>query len=168
MIHATVHAGDAEAAQRQVDRLLEMLQQMLHDAMRWVALHHKQQQDQADALRIWMVGKDGLVLRPVYGPTPNGQHCNDLTPERLRTLLDALQQPVPENLDRTRYAGRRPAIVLKVGNLTLFRQEQDGTVSINQIQASQQVQQPDPEIRQQPRNHRRTRVTRKQKGIELE
>jgi hypothetical protein len=139
MVHSMVHSSDADAAQRQVDHLFSILQQLLHDTMQWLAARNHQQRKQEDVLRIWMGnGKNNRILRQVYGPMANGKHRNDLTPERLRSLLDALQQPVAEGIGPSRYAKRNPAIEIKIDDVTLFRQERDGLVTVNQIQ--QQIQ----------------------------
>ncbi|MCU0551796.1 MAG: hypothetical protein MUC48_20845 [Leptolyngbya sp. Prado105] len=139
MVHSMVNSSDADAAQRQVDHLFSILQQLLHDTMQWLATRNHQQCKQEDVLRIWMGnGKDNRILRQVYGPMANGKNRNDLTPERLRSLLDAIQQPVTEGVDPSQYAKRNPAIEIKIDDVTLFRQERDGVVTINQIQ--QQIQ----------------------------
>ena len=135
MIHSTVSPSDADAAQRQVDQLFGILQQLLHDTMQWLAARNQQSQKQEEVLRIWMGnGKDDRILRQVYGPMANGKTRNDLTPERLRTLLNALQQPVAEGIDPAQYAKQKPAIEIKIDDVTLFRQERDGIVTVNQIQ----------------------------------
>ncbi len=139
MIHSTVSPSDADAAQRQVDQLFSILQQMLQDTMQWLAARSQQPLKQEGVLRIWMGnGKDNRILRQVYGPMANGKNRNDLTPERLRSLLNALQEPVTEGADLARYAKRNPAIEIKIDDVTLFRQERDGVVTVNQIQ--QQIQ----------------------------
>ena len=116
-----------------------ILQQMLQDTMQWLAARSQQPPKQEGVLRIWMGnGKDNRILRQVYGPMANGKNRNDLTPERLRSLLNALQEPVTEGADPARYAKRNSAIEIKIDDVTLFRQERDGIITVNQIQ--QQIQ----------------------------
>lgn len=142
MVHSTVNSGEADATQHQVDRLFGMMQQLLHDTMQWVATRNPKQENRDEILRIWMGnGKDGRILRQVYGPLANGETRNDLNPDRLRTLLDAFQEPASVGIDPTLYARRKPAIEVKIGDATLFRQERDGVVTVNQIQLQQQAQQ---------------------------
>lgn len=142
MIHSTISSSEADATQHQVDRLFGILQQTLHDTMQWLASRKPQQQDKEEILRIWMGnGKDGRILRQVYGPMANGETRNDLTPERLRSILDAFQEPATMGIDPTLYAKRKPAIEVKIGDTTLFRQERDGVVTVNQIQLQRQKQQ---------------------------
>jgi hypothetical protein len=141
MIHSTISSSEADATQHQVDRLFGILQQTLNDTIQWIASRKPQQTDKEEILRIWMGnGKDGRILRQVYGPLANGENRNDLTPERLRSILDALQEPATEGIDPTLYAKRKPAIEIKIGDTTLFRQERDGVVTVNQIQLQRQNQ----------------------------
>lgn len=142
MVHSTISSSEADATQHQVDRLFGMMQQLLGDTMQWVATRNPKQENRDEILRIWMGnGKDGRILRQVYGPLANGETRNDLNPDRLRTLLDAFQEPAMVGIDPTLYARRKPAIEVKIGDATLFRQERDGGVTVNQIQLQQQAQQ---------------------------
>lgn len=138
MVHSTVHASDADAMSRHIDVFFDIFGQLLHDSLQWATLQ-RQKEKPEDALRIWMSsGKDERVLRQIFGPMANGQHRNDLTQERMRILLDALQLPANENIDPTHYHRRRPAIEIKIGDTTLYRQERDGVVTINEIQQQKQ------------------------------
>lgn len=142
MVHSTISSSEADATQHQVDRLFGMMQQLLGDTMQWVAMRNPKQENRDEILRIWMGnGKDGRILRQVYGPLANGETRNDLNPDRLRTLLDAFQEPAIVGVDPALYARRKPAIEVKIGDATLFRQERDGVVTVNQIQLQQQAQQ---------------------------
>ena len=142
MVHSTISSSEADATQHQVDRLFGMMQQLLNDTMQWVATRNPKQENRDEVLRIWMGnGKDGRILRQVYGPLANGETRNDLNPDRLRTLLDAFQEPATVGIDPTLYARRKPAIEVKIGDATLFRQERDGVVTVNQIQLQRQSQQ---------------------------
>ncbi len=135
MVHSSVNTGDLEAVQRQVDVFFQIFEQLLQDALRVMAT---QQQKTEESLRIWMgSGKDDRTLRQVYGRMANGEHRNDMTPERLGLLLNALQQPVTANTDLSQYTCRKPAIEVKVDQTTLFRQERDGIVTVNYIQQQQ-------------------------------
>ena len=138
MIHSTVNASDADAMSRHIDMFFDIFGQLIQDTLQWATLQ-RQKEKPEDALRIWMSsGKDERVLRQVFGPMANGQHRNDLTPERMRILLDALQLPEIENIDPTCYHRRRPAIEIKIGETTLYRQERDGVVTVNEIQQQKQ------------------------------
>lgn len=139
MVHSSVNTGDLEAVQRQVDVFFQIFEQLLQDALRVMATQQQQQQQKIEeSLRIWMgSGKDDRTLRQVYGRMANGEHRNDMTPERLGVLLNALQQPVTENTDLSQYTRRKPAIEVKVDQTTLFRQERDGVVTVNHIQQQQ-------------------------------
>lgn len=138
MIHSTVSASDADAMSRHIDVFFDIFGQLIHDSLHWATLQ-RQKEKPEDALRIWMSsGRDERVLRQIFGPMANGQHRNDLTQERMRILLDALQLPVNENVDLTHYHRRRPAIEIKIGDTTLYRQERDGVVTINEIQQQKQ------------------------------
>lgn len=142
MVHSTISSSEADATQHQVDRLFGMMQQLLSDTMQWLATQKPKQENRDEILRIWMGnGKDGRILRQVYGPLANGETRNDLNSDRLRALLDAFQEPAMMGIDPALYARRKPAIEVKIGNATLFRQERDGVVTVNQIQLQQQAQQ---------------------------
>jgi hypothetical protein len=142
MVHSTISSSEADATQHQIDRLFGMMQQLLGDTMQWVATRNPKQENRDEILRIWMGnGKDGRILRQVYGPLANGETRNDLNPDRLRTLLDAFQEPATVGIEPALYARRKPVIEIKIGNATLFRQERDGVVTVNQIQLQQQAQQ---------------------------
>ncbi len=142
MVHSTISSGEADATQHQVDRLFGMMQQLLHDTIQWVATRNPKQENRDEILRIWMGnGKDGRVLRQVYGLLANGETRNDLNPDRLRTLLNSFQEPATVGIDPAQYARQKPAIEVKIGTTTLFRQERDGVVTVNQIQLQQQAQQ---------------------------
>jgi hypothetical protein len=82
----------------------------------------------SDTLRIQM-GR-----RLVYGRLNDGQFRNDLAPETLKAIFDAVQRPVSENVDPSKYKGKIPAIEIRDGDTILFREERDGTVTANAIQ----------------------------------
>jgi hypothetical protein len=71
--------------------------------------------------------------RLVYGQMARGEFRNELTPDRLKTIFDALQRPVSEDIDPKKYQGKIPAIEIKDGDTVLFREESDGIVTVNAI-----------------------------------
>ncbi|BAU15912.1 hypothetical protein LEP3755_64780 (plasmid) [Leptolyngbya sp. NIES-3755] len=71
--------------------------------------------------------------RLVYGLMARGEFRNELTPDRLKTIFDALQRPASEDVDLKKYQGKIPAIEIKDGDTVLFREESDGVVTANQI-----------------------------------
>jgi hypothetical protein len=72
--------------------------------------------------------------RLVFGRLNDGQFRNELNPESLKAIFDAVQRPVTEGIDPKRYRGKIPAIEIRDGNTVLFREERDGTVTVNAIQ----------------------------------
>jgi hypothetical protein len=72
--------------------------------------------------------------RLVYGQLVHGQFRNELDADRMKAIFDAIQRPTTEGIDPDRYRGKIPAIEIKDGETVLFREERDGTVTVNQIQ----------------------------------
>jgi hypothetical protein len=84
--------------------------------------------EQPESLRIQM-GR-----RVVYGQLAHGQFRNELDADRMKAVFDALQRPVTPGVDPETYRGKVPAIEISEGKTVLFREERDGTVTVNQIQ----------------------------------
>ncbi|MEM9088687.1 MAG: hypothetical protein AAGC93_08075 [Cyanobacteria bacterium P01_F01_bin.53] len=96
-------------------------------------------QQPTDALRIKM-GR-----RLVYGQLADGPFRHELDANTLKVITDALQQPVTPNIEPAQYARKVPAIEIFHGDVLLFREERDGTITTNDIyfqveQAGQQSQ----------------------------
>lgn len=72
--------------------------------------------------------------RLVYGKLADGPFRNELDANTLKVISDALQRPVDEAADPAHYRGKVPAIEIRDGSTILFREERDGTVTVNQIQ----------------------------------
>ncbi|MGF1497847.1 MAG: hypothetical protein ACFB8W_13635 [Elainellaceae cyanobacterium] len=71
--------------------------------------------------------------RLVYGQMARGEFRNELTSESIKAIASAIQKPVDEGVDPSRYRNKVPAIEISQGDLVLFRQEGDGVVTVNQI-----------------------------------
>lgn len=82
-----------------------------------------------ESVRIQM----GASGRVVYGQMASGQRRCELDEERLETLVDALNQSVPSVIEQD-YSKKRPVIAIIVDGNTVFRQERDGVVSVNNVQ----------------------------------
>jgi len=80
-----------------------------------------------DALRIY------LGRRIVFGTLASGEARHELSDNRAEIILSALTQPADAAGSAT--SGKVPAIEIRQGDETVFRQERDGHVSINAFQA---------------------------------
>ena len=72
--------------------------------------------------------------RLVYGQMSRGQFRNELDGDRMKALFDALQRPAAEGIDPSQYHNKIPAIEIRDGEQVLFREERDGTITVNEIQ----------------------------------
>ena len=83
-------------------------------------------------------GQDDLRIqlgqRVVYGQLADGTIRRELNPNSLKVILDAIQQPVTLGVDPDVYRGKVPAIEIRDRGTVLFREERDGTVTVNHIQ----------------------------------
>ncbi|NEQ47483.1 MAG: hypothetical protein F6K00_29650 [Leptolyngbya sp. SIOISBB] len=102
----------------------------------------------ADGLRIF------LGRRLVYGHLADGTSRRELDRNGAQIILEAIQKPVLAGVDRDAYRGKVPAIEIRDGESVLFREERDGTVTVNQIQL--QISGADQTVLQEPP---RTEVT---------
>ena len=108
----------------------------------YATLHRQSQQSAVpveDSLRIQM-GR-----RVVYGTLADGTQRRELTPNTLKVIVDALQRPVTPDSDLKDYEGKVPNIEIRDQGQVLFREERDGTVTVNQIQLSLEQESPEPE-----------------------
>ena len=82
----------------------------------------------SDGLRIF------LGRRLVYGHLADGTPRRELDRNGIQMILEAIQKPVTAGDDVDTYRGKDPAIEIRDGESVLFREERDGTVTMNQIQ----------------------------------
>ena len=75
--------------------------------------------------------------RVVYGQTAKGFR-QDLTRQDVRALENLLSQPQTTGAKAESYRGKAPNYVIKVWGEVLFRQERDGNISTNKLQAQNQ------------------------------
>jgi len=123
----TVSPAEAQAMQEDQAQLLSAIMQATRGIISTLDRPRSQQPEAPKTMRIQM-GR-----RLVYGLMARGEFRNELTPDRLKTIFDALQRPASEDVDLKKYRGKIPAIEIKDGDTVLFREESDGIVSVNQI-----------------------------------
>ncbi len=146
-----VNAGEGQALQEELAKVLEHLTSAARRAVARIAQSWEQEnkgqkppqpENTKDDLRI------SAGRRVIYGETARGFR-NELTPEVLQTLAQAIQQPVTEGARLEDYENRVPRFEIKMGDAVLFRQERDGVVTANELRLERQVeQQAEVEIRQ--------------------
>ncbi len=76
--------------------------------------------------------KYGASGRIVYGQTSDKKFREELDEPKLTAMVDAMQQPT--NASISDYGKSKPVIEITVKNETVFRQEKDGAVTVNQVQ----------------------------------
>ncbi len=125
-----VSPQEAQAMQEDEAQLVAAIAQAARGAVALTLLRQAQLPviQPPDTLRIQM-GR-----RLVYGKLADGPFRNELNANTLKVISDALQRPVDETADPTQYRGKVPAIEIRDGSTILFREERDGTVTVNQIQ----------------------------------
>ncbi|MEL6327040.1 MAG: hypothetical protein AAFQ61_09080, partial [Cyanobacteria bacterium J06626_23] len=126
-----VRAEEALAMQEDEAQLLVALSQVtqrLYASMNGRSLGKKPDVPLADSLRVHM-GR-----RVVYGQLADGTRRRELTPNSLKLIVDAIQRPVTPRIDPQQYQGKVPNIEIQDQGHVLFREERDGTVTVNQIQ----------------------------------
>lgn len=131
----TVNPTEAQAMQEDETQLLGAIAQATRGIINALEPSRTQQAEAPKTMRIQM-GR-----RLVYGQMARGEFRNELTPDRLKTIFDALQRPASEDIDPNKYRGKIPAIEIKDGDTVLFREESDGVVTVNQIAFQVQRQQ---------------------------
>ena len=134
----TVNPAEAQAMQEDEAQLLLAITQATRSAAALINQPQPAATEAPDTLRIQM-GR-----RLVYGPLAQGQFRNELNADRLKAIFDAIQRPVTEGMQAEKYRGKIPAIQISDGNTVLFREERDGTVTVNQIQFQLEQRTPEP------------------------
>lgn len=129
----SVHAAEVQAMQEDEAQLLSAIAQTSRSVVSSLRQSNSSIQPKPASPQIHFQG------RLIYGAMANGQFRNELSAERLRSILDALQTPVTEGIDPSRYKGKTAAIQIRDAGIILFRQERDGTVTVNQFQQQQQA-----------------------------
>ncbi|WP_250565019.1 hypothetical protein, partial [Adonisia turfae] len=136
----TIRTEDALAMQEDEAQLLMAIGQVTQRL--YATLHRQTQQPTVpieDSLRVQM-GR-----RVVYGTLANGTQRRELTPNTLKVIVDALQRPVTPDSDPKDYEGKVPNIEIRDQGQVLFREERDGTITVNQIQLTLEQASPEPE-----------------------
>ena len=72
--------------------------------------------------------------RLVYGQMARGDFRNTIDKATHKAILEAIQRPETPDIDRSQYQKKIPAIEIKQGQEVVFREERDGTISVNHIQ----------------------------------
>lgn len=135
----TINPADAQAIQEDEAQLLSAILQATRGAVAFLNQPQTPTPESPESIRIQM-GR-----RLVYGQMANGQFRNELDANTMRTIFDAIQRPVSEGADPAKYRGKIPAIEIRDGDTILFREERDGTVSVNAIQF--QLEQQTPQVK---------------------
>ncbi|MEA5464062.1 hypothetical protein [Leptothoe sp. PORK10 BA2] len=136
----TIRTEDALAMQEDEAQLLMAIGQITQRL--YATLQRQTQQPPGpieDSLRIQM-GR-----RVVYGTLADGTQRRELTPNTLKVIVDALQRPVTPDSDPKEYEGKVPNIEIRDQGQVLFREERDGTVTVNQIQLTLEQESSEPE-----------------------
>jgi hypothetical protein len=128
-----IRADEALAIQEDEAQLLAAIAQV---SQRLYASLHSQQpypvpqseSQPEEGLRVQM-GR-----RVVYGQLADGTQRRELTANTLKVIVDAIQRPVSPGIDAEQYAGKVPNLEIRDQGQVLFREERDGTVTVNQIQ----------------------------------
>ena len=118
---------DAQAIQEDEAQLVFALAQV-SQRMASALNGHATGSPATDSLRIQM-GK-----RVVYGHLADGTLRRELDANRIKVILDAIQRPVTAGNSPEPYVGKVPALEIRDGETVLFREERDGTVTVNHIQ----------------------------------
>jgi hypothetical protein len=126
----TISPQEAQAMQEDEAQLIGAIAQAARSVIALAMLRQPQSATAQvpETLRIQM-GR-----RLVYGRLNDGTFRNELTPETLKAVFDAVQRLVAEGVDPGKYRGKIPAIEIRDGDNVLFREERDGTVTANAIQ----------------------------------
>jgi hypothetical protein len=128
----TVHPAEAQAMQEDEAQLLSAIAHATRSTLSFLQQSKSQIQPKPESPKIHFNG------RLIYGEMANGQFRNELTADRLRTISDGLQTPATEGIDPKRYKGKTAAIQIQDAGIILFRQEQDGVITVNQFQQENQ------------------------------
>jgi hypothetical protein len=147
----TIRPDAAQAMQEDEAQLISAIAQVAQHvpAILKLAANNSASNARGDSLRIKM-GR-----RLVYGQLADGPFRHELDANSLKVIADALQRPVTPDVDPEKYANKVPAIEIFQGDILLFREERDGTVTTNEIQfqveqESQPIQKNQPRQEAQP------------------
>lgn len=132
----TVSPTEAQAMQEDEAQLLMAITQAARSLTTVLPSPQTSVEKPPETLRIQM-GR-----RLVYGQMARGEFRHELNLDRIKAISDAIQRPVTEGRNFEQYRGKVPAIEISDGNTILFREERDGTVSINQIQVQLEQRRP--------------------------
>jgi hypothetical protein len=126
----TIRPDAAQAMQEDEAQLISAIAQVAQrvPAILKLAANNSASNARGDSLRIKM-GR-----RLVYGQLADGPFRHELDANSLKVIADALQRPVTPDIDPAKYANKVPAIEIFQGDILLFREERDGTVTTNEIQ----------------------------------
>ncbi|MEL6780451.1 MAG: hypothetical protein AAFO06_24745 [Cyanobacteria bacterium J06597_16] len=122
----TIRPDAAQAMQEDEAQLVSAIAQVAQRVP--AVLKVAENQSPSDSLRIKM-GR-----RLVYGQLADGPFRHELDANSLKVISDALQRPVTPGVNPEKYAHKVPAIEIFQGNVLLFREERDGTITTNEIQ----------------------------------
>ncbi|MEO1396076.1 MAG: hypothetical protein AAFV90_24525 [Cyanobacteria bacterium J06634_5] len=123
----TISPTEAQAIQEDEAQLLNAIAQIAQRIPGVLQLGSNGNGQSSDALRIKM-GR-----RLVYGQLADGPFRHELDVNTLKVIAEALQQPVSSGFDPEKYARKIPAIEIFHGDVLLFREERDGTITANEI-----------------------------------
>jgi hypothetical protein len=126
----TIRPDAAQAMQEDEAQLISAIAQVAQrvPAILKLAANNSASNARGDSLRI------KLGRRLVYGQLADGPFRHELDANSLKVIADALQRPVTPDIDPAKYANKVPAIEIFQGDILLFREERDGTVTTNEIQ----------------------------------
>lgn len=83
-------------------------------------------------------GKNGRII---LGELASGEQRNEVNQDRAELILSALEKPAVSGIDLLAYSGRKPMLEIINKGETLFRQERDGTISVNALCPEQELSQ---------------------------
>jgi hypothetical protein len=156
----TIRPDAAQAMQEDEAQLISAIAQVAQrvPAILKLAANNSASNARGDSLRIKM-GR-----RLVYGQLADGPFRHELDANSLKVISDALQRPVTPDINPEKYANKVPAIEIFQGDILLFREERDGTVTTNEIQfqveqEGQPKQKIQPEQKAQPSPEPKTAQT---------
>ena len=122
-----IQSEAAQAIQEDEAQLLSAGAQLMHQLSALIKSAQPSRPPlSADKLRIQM-GR-----RLIYGQLPDGRFHNELDATKLRVILTVIQKPAV--LGRVPDENALPALEIRERETLIFRQEMDGTVTVNQLQ----------------------------------
>ena len=121
----TVNPAEAQAMQEDTAQLLSAIAQAAKLA---IATLSRSTDPRAEDLKIQM-GR-----RQAYGQMADGEFRNELDANARQVIFESLQRPAAAGVEASQYRGKVPAIEIREGDTLLFREERDGTVTVNAIE----------------------------------